>query len=111
MSKRICPIHGIWTKTPEQKRCPKCKTTSNKEYDNNRRNQESKKFYNSAAWKKVRKLVLTSNPFCVECGKPAEMVDHKKAIKDGGAKLDLNNLQPMCNSCHNRKEHKEGNRW
>ncbi len=111
MSKRICPIHGLWNKTDLQQRCPKCKTTRNKNYDKKERNQESNKFYHSTEWKKVRAVVLNSNPFCVGCGQVADTVDHKVAIKDGGSKLDLNNLQSMCRSCHNKKENKEGNRW
>ena len=73
--------------------------------------KESNKFYHSTEWKKVRTIVLNSNPFCVECGRPADTVDHKVAIKNGGAKLDLENLQSMCKSCHNIKENQEGNRW
>ncbi len=111
MSKRICPIHGVWTKTAQQTKCPKCKTVNNKEYDNKYRNKEYDKFYHSVEWKKVRKIQLDKNPFCTECGRPANTVDHIKAIKDGGAKLDMENLQSMCRSCHNIKESKEGNRW
>lgn len=111
MSKKICPMHGLWNKTEQQQRCPKCKTIRDKNYDKKERNQERKKFYNSSEWKKVRLLVLSNNPFCVECGHAADTVDHKVAIKNGGAKLDLNNLQSMCKSCHNIKEIEEGNRW
>jgi 5-methylcytosine-specific restriction enzyme A len=33
----------------------------------------------------------------------ARVVDHVKAIKDGGARLDWSNLQSLCTACHNRK--------
>ncbi len=111
MSKRICPIHGLWEKVNDTDRCPKCKTINNKEYDKNIRNKESDKFYHSREWKTTRKIVLNKNPFCVECGNAADTVDHIKAIKDGGSKLDIDNLQSMCRSCHNIKENQEGNRW
>jgi 5-methylcytosine-specific restriction protein A len=111
MSKRICPMHGLWDKTEKQPRCPKCKTIRDKSYDKNERNQESNKFYHSSSWKKLRTIVLNNNPFCVECGSPADTVDHIVSIKSGGAKLDSNNLQSMCKSCHNKKENQEGNRW
>ena len=111
MKKKICPIHGFWNQTHAKQRCPKCTKDRNKTYDRTRRNKELDKFYHSKQWKNTRALVLSENPFCVECGHPAQMVDHKKAIKDGGAKLDLDNLQSMCNSCHNKKEIEEGNRW
>lgn len=109
--KRICTIHGLWDKNDAVTRCPKCTKLNTKQYDKITRNQDRKKFYNSSDWKKIRLQVLSSNPFCVDCGKPADTVDHKKAIKDGGSKLDLNNLQSMCKSCHNIKENQEGNRW
>ena len=109
--KRICPIHGLWDKTDLILSCPKCKKINTKNYDKNKRDKDSNKFYHSAEWKKVRILVLNKNPFCVECGKPADTVDHKVAIKKGGAKLDIENLQSMCRTCHNIKENLEGNRW
>ena len=111
MSKRICPIHGLFDKTKQQPRCPKCKTIRDKTYDKKERNQESKRFYDSTPWRNLKKYFLNNNPFCIECGKPANTADHIVAIKDGGAKLDILNLQPMCISCHNIKENQEGNRW
>ena len=92
MAKRICPIHGLWTKDKDEDRCPKCKTTNNRAYDKTVRNKESNKFYHSKAWKEVRLIVLRTNPFCIECGHAADTVDHIKAIKDGGSKLDLDNF-------------------
>ena len=109
--KRRCAIHGLWDKTDLILSCPKCKKINNKIYDRNKRDKESNKFYHSVEWKKVRLIVLNNNPFCIDCGKPADTVDHIIAIKKGGSKLDANNLQSMCKSCHNIKENLEGNRW
>lgn len=109
--KRICSMHGLWNKTEQQPKCPKCKTINNKLYDRNIRDKDADKFYHSAEWKKIREVVLTNNPFCISCGRAADTVDHIVAIKNGGSKLSLDNLQSMCNSCHNVKENKEGNRW
>ena len=111
MSKRICPIHGLFEQEANYKGCPQCRKTSAKVYDKTQRNQDSNKFYHSKAWKNKREQVLNNSPFCVSCKRPAEMVDHIIAIKNGGSKLDDDNLQPMCNSCHNIKENQEGNRW
>jgi 5-methylcytosine-specific restriction endonuclease McrA len=33
----------------------------------------------------------------------ASLVDHITEIKDGGAALDIANLQSVCQSCHNKK--------
>jgi hypothetical protein len=72
-------------------------------------------FYRSTAWRNLRALKLKQSPFCecTECtGKniPADMVDHVKRIEDGGAALDINNLQSMRNHpCHDRKRAREKN--
>lgn len=105
--KRICPIHGLYTKDKEMKGCPLCKQTSTKEYDKNYRNKESDKFYHSREWKRVRGLQLHRQPLCKECLQPATIVDHIVEIKDGGAKLSLSNLQSLCTGCHNTKTLKQ----
>lgn len=82
-------------------------------------NPEIKRFYDSTVWQRTRTAVLRHEPWCRECRrqgrmKLAEMVDHIHPIKLGGAKLDTNNLQPMCDRCHNAKRaneqrvHKQG---
>jgi 5-methylcytosine-specific restriction enzyme A len=35
------------------------------------------------------------------------VVDHVVPLKDGGARFDRANLQPLCVSCHNRKTARE----
>ena len=55
-------------------------------------------------WSKVSKFVRASEPICRRCKNAlAEMVDHIKPLKEGGDRLDLNNLQPLCNKCHSIK--------
>ncbi len=66
------------------------------------------KFYNSTAWKKARRAHRRGKPLCKHCQdkgitKLAEEVDHIKPISQGGDKLDPNNLQSLCKSCHSRK--------
>ena len=72
-------------------------------------------FYRSTAWRNLRALKLQRNPYC-ECpdcvGKKveADMVDHIVRIEDGGAALDMSNLQSMRNHpCHDRKRAREKN--
>jgi 5-methylcytosine-specific restriction protein A len=77
-----------------------------------RRKTDNQKFYNSQRWRKLRKRFLKENPLCVECEKVelirgADMVDHIKTIGEGGARFDLNNLQPLCHHHHNIKSGKE----
>lgn len=86
---------------PIQKRsCDVCNKERNKIYDKTNRNQESKKFYGSKEWQRVRYIILSKNPFCIECERPADVVDHITPITKGGDKLNLDNLQPMCHKCH-----------
>ena len=69
-------------------------------------------FYQSTAWRKLRALKLEQEPMCEECLKagrltPAQMVDHIVPINKGGASLDIENLQSLCNACHARKSAKD----
>lgn len=72
-------------------------------------------FYRSKAWRELRARKLAISPYC-ECddckGKKvkANMADHIKRIEEGGAALDINNLQSMrSHPCHDRKRAKERN--
>ena len=40
---------------------------------------------------------------------PANVVDHIKPITEGGAELNVNNLQSLCTMHHNQKSAREGN--
>jgi 5-methylcytosine-specific restriction endonuclease McrA len=69
-------------------------------------------FYHSAAWRKLRKWYIQQNPICVRCEakgiiKEANVVDHINPILLRGQKLDAENLQSLCTSCHNSKSAKE----
>jgi len=68
---------------------------------------ENHSFYSSGKWQRLRGWFIRRNPVCVWCLRPAEVVDHILAIKDGGEALNDNNLQSLCNSCHQRKRGQE----
>jgi len=66
------------------------------------------RFYDSTAWRKLRRLQLSDQPLCVMCklaGKVvvATEVDHIVPMSKGGAALDQANLQSLCHNCHSRK--------
>lgn len=76
----------------------------------------AKGFYQSEAWKRARKIVITrSNGLCERCRaaglhKPGYIVHHKEYITPGNIhdpNITLNpaNLEYICEDCHN-KEHK-----
>jgi len=74
---------------------------------------KEERFYHTTAWRKTRKIVLRRDNFeCQECKRQgkyskATTVHHKKHLKDRpDLALDLNNLESLCNPCHN-KEHPE----
>ncbi len=69
-------------------------------------------FYQSKDWRVLRAAVLRESPLCVVCKAKerliaAGVVDHVVPLKDGGARFDRDNLQPLCVSCHNRKTARE----
>ena len=64
-------------------------------------------FYHSKSWREVRALYRRSHPLCEECERQgrvvvADLVHHKVEISEGGAPLDLKNLESLCHACHNR---------
>lgn len=86
------------------------------DYNHYRRDQDSQRFYNSALWRKTSRAQLRREPLCRMClaeGRytPAVLVDHIKPIRQGGDPLDLDNLQSLCNACHERKSQAEGSRF
>jgi 5-methylcytosine-specific restriction protein A len=66
-------------------------------------------FYRSKPWRSLRAQKLKNDPKCVKCGQPGTMVDHIQRIEAGGLKLDISNLQTMCDHCHNVKRAQEKN--
>lgn len=68
---------------------------------------ENRGFYSSGKWQRLRGWFIRRNPVCVLCRRPAKVVDHILAIKDGGDALNDNNLQSLCNICHQRKRGQE----
>ena len=72
------------------------------------REQDNAKFYNSAAWRKVSKMMFTRQPLCVICRskgitRDSKHIDHIVELNDGGAPLSFSNLQALCIPCHNTK--------
>jgi len=67
------------------------------------RKGDSRTFYFSKPWRRVRAMRLALDPFCA-CGEPATTVDHKKTRRERpDLELDLNNTESKCESHHNQK--------
>lgn len=73
-----------------------------------------KEFYNSAAWRRLSKAFLLSrNYICERCGKPAEIVHHKKYltaanVNDPEISMNPANLEALCLDCHNQEHFGNG---
>lgn len=96
-----------------------CEQHTTVQRDNNRyydkhRNKEHVSFYNSKAWRKTRQLAIQqSNGLCVKCLAQEKIVlgrvvDHIIPVRqDWSKRFDLDNLQYLCQACHNAKTAKE----
>jgi 5-methylcytosine-specific restriction protein A len=79
-----------------------------REYDRSARDREAKRFYDSAAWKKLRRWKLATDPLCGRCERasrlaPATVVHHlvERSLAPELA-LDGSNLESLCAPCHSR---------
>ena len=101
MPKRPKPFALPWVK----KRPKEYKTGSWSKTDNS-------KLYQSRKWRRFRKWFFQHYPLCAEClrngvVKEGRDVDHIQPIRLGGEIYDLDNLQTLCKSGHNRKSGRE----
>ena len=73
----------------------------------------SKAFYQSKAWKDTRLSFLKYKHYeCERCGKGAKIVHHKKHltrknINDLSVSLAWDNLEALCQECHNNEHLKK----
>lgn len=69
-------------------------------------------YYDTKEWRNLRAYKIGLDPVCEVCESKgftieAKVVDHIQPINEGGAVFDLDNLQSLCTTCHNRKTGKE----
>jgi 5-methylcytosine-specific restriction protein A len=81
-----------------------------------RRGREQDRARGSAAmrgydrlWQRFRLVVLSERPLCEDCRSagrrltPATEVHHVRALRDGGARLDPENVRALCKACHSKR--------
>ena len=74
------------------------------EYDLKRCNDPVRLFHMSVEWRDLSKRFLRRFPMCCKCGACATQVDHMKPVRENWSeRMNIANLQPMCQSCHSRK--------
>lgn len=87
--------------------CPEHEKLVNKKYEKTRETAV-KRGYNTR-WRKLRKMVLNEKPICEECERvPATEVHH---LNGDSRDNRMENLQPLCKSCHSKTGVKDGVRW
>lgn len=84
--------------------------TRNAEADKQRGSPSSRGY--GRRWLRVREAVLSEHPWCAECARHGRMslatdVHHKIPKRDGGEDT-VENLEPLCHSCHSRITAKGG---
>lgn len=71
--------------------------------------EEAKKFYKSRTWQKCRQSYFDSQfGLCERCNQPGKIVHHKTYINshninDPNVTLNHQNLELLCQECHNRE--------
>jgi len=100
-----------------KKHKPEVNSYRHKLYDEKQRDPKVSKFYNSNAWKKLRKLKQSRDPLCEYClekdrTRIATEVDHVIPIKiNWSMRLDLNNLKSTCHGCHMNKTQEDKKKY
>ena len=103
---RVCPKRGcIELVTGDARYCDEHERERQRRVDAKRPSAARRGY--DAEWRETREAYLAEHPFCVVCGRPAEVVDHIIPIADGGARLDWSNLQALCATHHSRKTAKQ----
>lgn len=75
----------------------------------NERIQDRLPLYRTARWKKLRAYVLARSPLCQRCNTEAARVVHhvKPAREYPHLQWSLDNLEALCDRCHNRESQQE----
>lgn len=72
----------------------------------------AERFYLSTAWEDTRAAYLVSQDhICERCGEPAKIVHHRQYITkdnigDPDITLNWDNLEALCQDCHNKEHHR-----
>jgi len=80
---------------------------TNQFYDQHKRDQEAKRFYDSAAWQRARHIRLVAYPVCELCERAwSTTVHHRIPLADctPEQRTEQDNLQACCSPCHSAVE-------
>lgn len=106
-AKRQCKVFGCKNYARgNEAYCEEHLKQDNKKYNSYLRKYDANERYDSR-WNRVRNIYIKQHPLCEECFKEnkytkATIVHHKKPIECGGDKYDIENLESVCDSCHQK---------
>jgi 5-methylcytosine-specific restriction protein A len=101
-------IPGGKFKKIREKKATEERRKANIAYNRTRTDKDLVSLYGTQRWKKLRRMKLHQDPLCEICKKEgkivaAELVHHIAEAKDNPEMFfNMNNLQCLCESCHNR---------
>ena len=86
--------------TPHRGKCPARVRAADRA-----RASEARTWYTLERWRRLRRVVLLSDPVCHTCHvAPSTEVDHVQPHRgDAGLFWDTANLQGLCATCHSQK--------
>jgi len=94
------------------------KADNNRYYDKYNRNKKHDQFYHSSSWIKCRDYIkIRDNGLCKHCLNEKRitvgvLVDHIVPLSiDWSKRLDEDNLQLLCQSCHNAKTNEDTQKY
>lgn len=107
-AKRQCGVFGCTNFAKDgESYCEEHLKSENRKYEKYLRGYDAHERYDSR-WVKVRKMYLNGHRLCEECLKEnkhvkATIVHHKIPVSENeNLKYDLENLEAVCASCHNK---------
>ena len=84
-------------------RCPQHSKQVQQQYDRQRGSAVERGY--DYQWAKFRAIYLSAHPLCTMCEDKgyivkADLIHHKTPLDQGGSKYNEDNLQALCNDCH-----------
>jgi 5-methylcytosine-specific restriction endonuclease McrA len=81
---------------------PRCPEHQAEERARRRRPKTASRGYGSRH-QALSRAVLATSPRCGRCPRPAEVLGHVVAVRDGGQSGATGNAVPLCHSCNQRQ--------
>jgi 5-methylcytosine-specific restriction enzyme A len=110
-----CPAPGCNALSDSPGRCQQHRSEAYRQQDERRGSRQSRGY--DRAHEKLRAAVLASEPLCRICSREGRItlatdLDHIVPIRVApGRRLDIENVQPTCGPCNQRKRAEDARKW